>query len=155
VNESEVKAELNGTKAFGMSMFVFPKVALPGVFAELAEQGVARTQEGCNKLKTTSEEIAEALRETYSDGAKSATDYGLKLIDFSNANTVLAIDFFTRFMRSKSMTDVLTLSATQAHKTFDTVSAQTKDLWELAQKLATETAEPIRKRTAKVFQKAG
>lgn len=155
MNESEVKAEWNGTKAFGMPLFGFPKIALPGVFAELAEQGVARAQEGCDKLKTTSEEIAEALRETYSDSAKSATNYGLKLIDFSNANTVLAIDFFARFMRSKSMTDVLTLSATQAHKTFDTASAQTKDLWELAQKLATETAEPIRKRTAKVFQKAG
>ena len=62
MNESEVKAEWNGTKAFGMPLFGFPKIALPGVFAELAEQGVARAQEGCDKLKTTSEEIAEALR---------------------------------------------------------------------------------------------
>jgi hypothetical protein len=41
------------------------------------------------------------------------------------------------------------LSAAQAHKAFDTASAQNKELWELAQKLA--TGEPIRKHVAKVL----
>ena len=154
MSESELKAELNGTKAFGMSMFGFPKIALPGMFAELAEQGVARAQEGCEKVKAASEEIAEALRETYSGNARSATDYGLKVIEISTANTASAIDFFAHLLGSKSMTDVLTLSATQARKAFDAASAQNKDLWELAQKLATETGEPIRKHAAKVLQKA-
>jgi hypothetical protein len=49
------------------------------------------------------------------------------------------------------VTDVFSLSATHAHKAFDTASAQSKDLLELAQKLATETGEPIRKRVAKVL----
>lgn len=154
MNQSEVKAELNGTKAYGMSMFGFPKIALPGVFAELAEQGVARAQEGCEKVKAASEEIAEALRETYSSNARSASDYGLMLIDISNCNTASAIDFFARLLGSKSMADVLTLSAEQARKTVDTTSAQNKDLWELAQKLATDTGEPIRRHAAKVLQKA-
>jgi hypothetical protein len=52
---------------------------------------------------------------------------------------------------SKSVTDVFTLSAVQARKAFDTTSAQNKDLWELAQKLATETGEPIRKHVVKVL----
>ena len=95
--------------------------------------------------------MAEALRETYSSNARSATDYGLKVIEISNANTASAIDFFAHLLGSKSVTDVFTLSATQAHKAFDTASAQSKDLWELTQKLATETGEPIRKRVAKVL----
>jgi hypothetical protein len=95
--------------------------------------------------------MAEALRETYSSHARSATDYGLKVIEISNANTASAIDFFTHLLGSKSVTDVFSLSATHAQKAFDTASAQSKDLWVLTQKLAADTGEPIRKRVAKVL----
>jgi phasin len=145
VTESEVKAGLNGTNGFGMPLLGFPKIALPGML------GVARAREGCEKIKTASEEMTEALREAYSSNARSTTDYGLKVIEISNANTAAAIDFFAHLLGSKSMTDVFSLSAAQAHKAFDTASAQSKDLLELAQKLATQTSEPIRKRVAKVF----
>ena len=151
MSEGEVKAGLNGTNGFAMPWFGLPKIALPGMFGELSEQGVARAQEGCEKVKAASEEMAEALRETYSSNARTATDYGLKVIEISNANTLSAIDFFAHLLGSKSVTDVFSLSATQAHKAFDTASAQSKDLWELAQKLATDTGEPVRKRVAKVL----
>src|ERR1700719_1171011 len=151
MSESEVKAGLNGANSFGMPLFGFPRIALPSVFGELAEQGVARAQEGCEKIKAASGEMTEALRETYSSNARSATDYGLRVIEISNANTASAIDFFAHLLSGKSVTDVFTLSAAQAHKAFDTTSAQNKDLWELAQKLATETGEPIRKHVVKVL----
>jgi phasin len=154
MSESEVKAGLNGANGFGMPLFGFPRIALAGVFGELAEQGVARAQEGCEKIKAASEEMAEALRETYSSNARSATDHGLKVIETSNANTASAIDFFVHLLGGKSVTDVFTLSVAQARKAFDTASAQNKELWELAQKLATETGEPIRKQVAKVLHQA-
>jgi phasin len=153
MNESEMKADASVPNGFGMPMFGF-KVAFPGVFGELAEQGVARVQEGCEKIKGASEGMTEALRETYSNSARSATDYGLKVIEISNANTASAIDFFAHLLGSKSVTDVFTLSAAQARKGFDTASAQNKELWALAQKLAVETGEPVRKRVAKVLQQA-
>jgi phasin len=147
VNESEMKVGLNGTNGFGMPLFGFPKIA----FGELAEQGVGRAQEGCEKIKAASAEMAEALRETYSSNAKGATDYGLKVLEISKDNAASAIDFFSHLLGSKSVTEVLTLSATQARKVFDTASAQNKELWVLAQKLATETGEPIRKRVTKAL----
>ena len=150
MSEGEVKAGLNGTNGFAVPLFGFPRI----VFGELAEQGVARAQEGCEKIKAASEEMAVALRETYSSNAKSATDYGLRVIEISNANTSSAIDFFAHLLGSKSVTDAFTLSAAQARKAFDTASAQNKELWELSQKLATETGEPIRKRVVKIFHQA-
>jgi phasin len=150
VSESETKAGLNGTNGFGMPLFGFPKVA----FGALAEQGIGRAQEGCEKIKAASEEMGEALRETYSSNAKGASDYGLKVIEISKDNAASAIDFFTQLLASKSMTDVFTSSAAQARKVFDTASSQNKELWELTQKLATETGEPIRKRVAKVLHPA-
>ena len=154
MSESEVNAGLNGANGFRMPLFEFPRIALPGMFDELAKQGVARAQEGCEKVKVASEEMAEALRESYSSNARSATDYGLKVIETSNANTASAIDFFAHLLGGKSVTDVFALSVAQAHKAFETASAQNKELWELAQKLATETGEPIRKHVAKVLHQA-
>ena len=148
MSENEVTAGMNGTNGFGMPFFRFPKIGLPGVFGELAGQGVARAQEGCEKIKTVSGEMSEALRETYSSNARSATDYGLKVIEISNANTASAIDFFAHLLGSKSVTDAVSLSATQARKAFDTASAQNNDLWALAQKHAAETGEPVRKQFA-------
>jgi phasin len=143
VNANEMTS-VNGTNGF----------ALPGVFGALREQGVARAQEGFEKIKVASEQMTEALRETYSANAERATSYGLKVIEISNANTAAAMDFFAQLLGSKSATDAFALSAAQARKTFDATSAQNKELWDLAQKLATEAGEPVRKHVGKIFQKA-
>jgi len=155
VSESEMKVTPNGTNVFGMPLLDFSKVALPGVIGELAEQGFARAREGCEKIKAGSEEMTEALRETYSSNARSATDYGLKVFEISNANAASALDFFVHLFGSKSATDVFALSAAQARKAFETASDQNKELWALGQKLATETGEPIRKHFTKVLHRGG
>src|SRR5262245_18687441 len=93
MTESKTKADASTMNGFGMPPFAF-KLAFPGMFGEFAEHGVTRAQEGCEKIKGASEGMAEALREAYSSTAKSATDYGLKVIEISTANTTAAIDFF-------------------------------------------------------------
>jgi phasin len=148
VSEAEVKVGLNGANGFAMPLFGFPGIAS---FGELSERGGGRAQQGCEKVKAASEEMAVALRESYSRNARGATDYGLKVIEISNANTSSAIDFFALLLGSKSVTDVFTLSAAQARKAFETTFIQNKDLWELAQRLATEAGQPVRKNVAKVL----
>ena len=150
-----MKVTLSGTNIFGMPLLDFSRIASPSAIGELAEQGFARAREGCETIKTASEEMTEALRETYSSNARSATDYGLKLFEISNANAASALDFFVQLFGSKSATDVFTLSAAQARKAFDAASDQNKELWGLTQKLATETGEPIRKHFTKVLHQAG
>ena len=49
------------------------------------------------------------------------------------------------------MSDVLSLSATQARKSFEAASSQNMELWKLGQKLAAETGEPIKKHVAKTL----
>jgi phasin len=150
VSENAQKAVASGTTSpNGTNGF-----ALPGVFGALAEQGIARAQAGCEKIKAASEQIGETLRDSYSANAEGATSYGLKVIEISNANTAAAMDFFVHLLGSKSVTDVITLSADQARRTFEATSTQNRELWELAQKLAAEASEPVRKHAAGVFQKA-
>jgi phasin len=158
VSESEMKVTTNGTTTngnnlFGMPLPDFSKMALPGIAG--SEQVLARTREGFEKIKAASEEITEALCETYSSNAKSATDYGLKVFELSNANAASTLDFMIHLCGSKSATDVLTLSAEQTRRTFVAASDQNRELWTLAQKLASETGEPIRKHFSKAFQQTG
>ena len=153
MSESEMKETPKGTNVFGTPLPDFSKIALPGIGAN--DQVVARAREGFEKIKAASEQMTEALRESYSSNARGATDYGLKVFEISNANAASALDFLIHLCGSKSATDVFTSSAAQTRKAFDAASDQNKELWILAQKLATETGEPIRKHFTKVFHQAG
>ena len=158
MSESQMKVTANGTAAngknlFGMPLPDFSRMAFPGIAGN--EQILARTREGFEKFKAASEEMTEALCETYSSNAKSATDYGLKVFELSNANAASTLDFMIHLCGSKSATDVLTLSAEQTRKAAAAASDQNRELWTLAQKLATETGEPIRKHFGKIFHQTG
>jgi hypothetical protein len=56
-------------------------------------------------------------------------------------------------MDTKSLSEIINLSATQSRKNFEVASAQNRELWNLAQKVATETAEPIKKSFTRALQK--
>jgi phasin len=142
----------SGKRGFDIPLFAIPGIS--GIFSGFAEQGVARAKESCEKMKATSEEIAEIVKETYSTNAKGAADYGAKVIEISGENTNSAFDFFTHLMETRSVSDIVSLSAAQSRKTFEAATVQNRELWELAQRVATETAEPIKKSFAKVLQKA-
>jgi phasin len=153
-NPPNANVQANEKRGFDLPLFELPKIAMPGIFGGFAEQGVVRAREGCEKMKAASGEIAEILRETYSTNANGAADYGAKVIEISAANTNSAFDFLTDLMGTKSLSEIVSLSATQSRKNFEAASAQNKELWGLAQKVATETAEPIKKSFARVLQKA-
>ena len=160
MNDANVKVEVNANApnakvhANEKQGFDMPLFAMPGIFRGIAEQSVVRVRENCEKMKAASGEIADILRETYSTNANGAADYGAKVIEISSANTNSAFDFLTSLMNTKSLSEIIQLSATQSRKNFEVTSSQNKELWQLAQKVATETAEPIKKSFTKVLQKA-
>jgi phasin len=151
VNDANTNVELNTNPKLGFDM---PLFAVPGIFGGIAEQSAVRAKESCEKMKAASGEIADILREAYSTNAKAAADYGAKVIEISSANTSSAFDFLTHLMSTKSLAEIMQLSATQSRKNFEVTSAQNKELWELAQKAATETATPIKNSLTRVLQKA-
>lgn len=160
MNDANTKVEMKGHApnpkpgASEKRGFEVPIFAVPGIFGGIAEQSVARARENFEKMKAASGEIAEILREAYSTNTKGAADYGAKVIEISNANTNSAFEFFTHLAGTKSLSEIIQLSVTHGRRNFEATSAQNKELWELARKVATETAEPIRKSFARVLQKA-
>jgi phasin len=134
--------------------FDLPFFTMPGVFGGFAEQGAVRAKEGCDRMKAASGEFADILREACSTNAKGAVDYGSKVIEISSVNTNSAFDFLARLMDTRSMSDVMDLSATQSRKAFEVASVQNRELWDLAQKVAIATAEPLKRSFSRVLQKA-
>ncbi len=151
VEENTNSSKVNRSAKLG---FDLPLFAIPGLFRGFAEQGADRAKENCQKIKATSGEIAEVLREAYSANAKGATDYGAKVIEISRENTNSALQFMADLMDTRSLSEALSLSATQSRKNLEFASAQNSELWKLAQKVATESAEPIKKSFAKALQGA-
>ena len=131
-----------------------PFFATSGIFSGMTEQSLARAKANCEKLNAASGAITDVLREAYSASAKGVADYTAKVIEFSGANTTSAFDFLSHLLGTKSPSEILQLSATHGRKSFEATTAQSRELWELARKVATETADPIKKSFASALQKA-
>ena len=153
MNDANLNVEVDANPPKPKLGLAMPLFTMPGIFGGIAEQGVVRAKEGCEKMKAASGEIADILREAYSTNAKGAADYGVKVIEISGVNTAAAFDFFTNLVGMKSLSEMIQLSATQSRKNFEVTSAQNKELWDLVQKVAVETAEPIKKSFTRALQK--
>ncbi len=140
---------------FEMPKFDMPKVEMPAAFREFAERGVAQAKDTYEKMKPAAEEATDVLETTYSTATKGASDYGLKVIEVARANTNAAFDFAGEVMAAKTLSEVVELASAHARKQFETLSEQGKELSALAQKVATEAAEPIKSGMNKAFTKAG
>src|SRR6202167_3572539 len=138
---------------FEMPKFEIPKVEMPAAFREFAERGVAQAKDTYEKMKAAAEEATDVLETTYSTATKGASDYGMKVIETARVNTNAAFDYAGELLAAKSLSEVIELSSTHARKQFEALTAQSKDLGALAQKVATETAEPIKSGMNKAFAK--
>lgn len=138
---------------FDIPNFEMPKMEVPAAFREVAEKSVAQAKETWDKMKLASEEATEVMEETYSTASKGAADYGLKLIEAARANSNAAFDYATKLLGAKSVSEVVELSTAHARSSFDTMSAQTKELTALAQKVSAETVEPIKAGMTSAFKK--
>ena len=138
---------------FEIPKFDMPKMEVPAAFREFAEKGIAQTKDAYEKMKATAEQNTEMLETVYATASKGSTEYGLKLIEISRANTNAMFDFYQSLFGVKSASELVELSTAHARTQFETLSGQTKELTTLAQKVATETAEPIKTGVASVMKK--
>src|ERR1700756_3803921 len=129
---------------FEMPKFDMPKVEMPAAFREFAERGVAQAKDTYEKMKSAAEEATDVLEDTYAAATKGASDYGLKVIEVARANTNAAFDFAGQLMTVKSLSEMVELSTAHTRKQFEVLTAQSKELAAIAQKVATDACEPVK-----------
>lgn len=138
---------------FQAPKFEVPKMEVPSAFREIAEKGISQAKENYDKLKTAAEQATDLLEESYASATKGATDYGLKLIETARINTNAAFDFFGELMNVKSPSELVELTTAHARKQFEALTAQSKELTALAQKVAAESSEPLKAGVSNAFKK--
>ena len=138
---------------FELPKFEIPKLEVPAAFREIAEKGVTQAKDNWEKLKAATEEATDLLEDSCAKASKGTTDYSLKLVEAGRINANAAFDFAASLMTVTSISEVVELSTAHARKQFDTFSEQAKDLTTFAQKVATETVEPIKEGITSAFRK--
>jgi len=125
---------------------------VPEQVRAFAEKGVSQARESYQKLKEAAETNNGAIEAAYTSATKGAGDYTAKVIEIAKTNTESAFDFAQALLGVKSLPEAFELVNNHARKQFEILTAQSKDLADITQKVATETVEPIKAGAAKAFK---
>jgi phasin len=140
--------------SFEMPNFEMPKMEVPAAFREVAEKSIAQAKEGYDKMKRVAEDATDMLEHTYTTASTGCSGYGLKLIETARANSNAAFDLMSGLLGAKSYSEAVELSTAYMRSQFETMTAQAKELTEHAQKVATDTAEPMKESFTNAVSKA-
>lgn len=139
---------------FEMPKFEVPKFEVPAAFREFAEKSVSQCKDNWEKMKAATEEATGVIEDSYTTATKGCSDYGLKVIEAARANTNANFDYAGKLMGVKSLSEAIELSTAHLRSQYETFAAQAKELTALAQKVATESTEPLKETMTSAFKKA-
>ena len=127
---------------------------VPESMRAFAEKGVSQARDSYAKFKDAAESQNSTIEAVFTSASKGTSAYSAKLMEFMKANTTATLDFAQELLAVKSPSEVLELCTSHARKQFETLGAQAKELAEIVQKIATETAEPIKASASKFYKPA-
>jgi phasin len=118
----------------------------------MIEKGIAETRGAYTKAKSAADETNSALEASFVTAKTGAVEINAKVLEALRVSADANFDFVKSILGVKSIADYVTLHSEFARKQIETLTGQTKEIATLAQKVATETAEPIKTRVAKTFK---
>jgi phasin len=157
MTENTAGAKAKAAKPFsseGSSNFDRPMAEGTEAVREFTQQGAAYTKDMFEKTKAAAEEASKVFERTYATAAKGAADFNLQWIEMARANANSAFDFTRQLVAVKSPSEFLELSAAQARKQLEAFTEQARHLTVLAQKVTTDTVQPLQAGVTSAFSKA-
>jgi phasin len=132
----------------------FPNFEAPEAFREFSQKSAAQSKEMYEKMRMSAEEATSLLETTFKTAATGAAEFNRKMIENARSNTNAIFDHVIALCGTKSLSEAIEVSTAHARRQFEAVAEQTKELTALAQKVTTETAEPVKEGINKAFKKA-
>jgi len=139
------------TDPFSASIIPFE---VPEQMRAFAEKGVSQARESYAKFKDAAETHNGTVEAVFTSAHKGAGEYTAKLVEFMKANSSAQLDFTQELLSLKSPSDAFALWTGHAKTQLETFQAQAKELLELTQRVAAETAEPIKASASKLYKPA-
>src|SRR6266849_9968814 len=144
-------AMANPNDPFSASIIPFE---VPEQMRAFAEKGVSQARDSYAKFKDVAESHNGTIEAVFTTASKGYSEYSAKLMEIMKANTTATLDFAQELLSVKSPSEALELYTSHAKKQFEALTAHSKELTELGQKIATETVEPIKANASKLFKPA-
>jgi phasin len=110
----------------------------------MADKVSTQAREAVDKMSAATSEAAGAVQSSYSLALEGVQDYTKKWIEFAQVNTQATMDFYQKLSGVKSPSEFMELSTAHAQKQLTTLTEQTKELGELAQRVTLAAAEPLK-----------
>jgi phasin len=127
---------------------------VPEQMRAFAEKGVSQARDNYAKFKDVAETHNGTIEAVFSTFSKGASTYSAKVMEMMKSSTTANLDFAQELIGVKSPSEAMELWSSHARKQFEAFTAHSKELAQLAQKVATETAEPIKASASKIFKPA-
>jgi phasin len=131
-----------------------PAIEMQENVREAVEKGATDTRAAYAKAKTAAEEAGSALEASYSTASKGVVEFNTKALEAFRAHAEANFDFAKSVINAKSVSELVALQSEHARKQTEAISAQIKEIAALAQKIATDSAEPIKNQVARTFKLA-
>jgi phasin len=142
---------MSSSDPFSASVIPFE---VPEQMRAFAEKGVSQARDNYAKFKDVAETHNGTIEAVVASASKGFSEYSAKLMEMMKATTTANLDFAQELIGVKSPSEAIELWTSHARKQFETLTAHTKELAELTQKVATETVEPIKANASKLFKPA-
>jgi phasin len=139
------------TDPFSASIIPFE---VPEQMRAFAEKGVSQARDSYAKFKDAAESHNGTIEAVFTTVSKGASEYSAKVMEIMKATSSANLDFAQELIGVKSPSEAMELWSSHAKKQFETFTAHSKELAELAQKVATESVEPIKANASKLFKPA-
>jgi phasin len=110
-------------------------------------------RETLEKGSAAAEETAQEVQQSYSTSVENIRDLNIKLIDMVRANTEAVFDLANQIATADAPSDLVSVWSAHAKRQFEMLTAQTKELTEVGQKIAGACAEPLARRFGQAFKK--
>jgi phasin len=131
-----------------------PSTDAPQQLRGMAEASAKQSKETFEKIGAATTEAAEMMTNCASTALKGMQEYNSKLAEFTQANTKSTFEFFQSLAGVKSPSEFVQLSTEHAKHQLETMTAQAKELAELAQQVTLTAGEPVKTGLAKAFNRA-
>jgi phasin len=127
---------------------------VPEQMRAFAEKGVSQARDSYAKFKDVAETHNGTIEAVFTTVSKGASEYSAKLMELMKANSTATLDFAQAMIGVKSPSEAMELWTSHAKKQFEALTASSKELAELTQKVVTESVEPIKANASKLFKPA-
>lgn len=124
---------------------------IPENVQAFAEDSVAKSREAYVKMTAATHDGVKAMQEIMLATQAGAKSIGEKLLQTASENAEAAFDAAEAMARAKTIPEVARLQATFVQQQLANASAQTKEFFELSNKISRQTLESMNAVASKTF----